>query len=81
MLMLDDGEASIFRYQFTPALSLSVDLLSAFFFLVVSVVSFSVGVFSPGRKRLENGSFSTPIHAKGARIPSKTVKASLVPLV
>jgi len=78
MLMLDDGEAPIFRYQFTPALSLSVDLLSAFFILVVS---FSVGVFSPGRKRLENGSFSTPIHAKGARIPSKTVKASLVPLV
>lgn len=78
MLMLDDGEASIFRYQFTPALSLSVDLLSAFFILVVS---FSVGVFSPGRKRLENGSFSTPIHAEGARIPSKTVKASLVPLV
>jgi len=78
MLMLDDGEAPIFRYQFTPALSLSVDLLSAFFILVVS---FSVGVFSPGRKRLENGSFSTPIHAEGARIPSKTVKASLVPLV
>lgn len=50
MLMLDGGEASIFRYQFTPTLSLylSVDRLSAFFILVISVVSFSVGIFSTG---------------------------------
>ncbi len=50
LLLLEGGEATVFSYGFTPnlILSLSVDRLSAFFVLVVSVVSISVGIFSPG---------------------------------
>ena len=50
LLLLDGNEVAIFSHVFAPSLtlSLSVDRLSAFFVLVVSIVSLSVGIFTPG---------------------------------
>ncbi len=50
LLLLDGGEVTVFSYSFAPnlTLSLSVDRLSAFFIIVISVVALSVGIFSPG---------------------------------
>ncbi|MCX6649332.1 MAG: proton-conducting transporter membrane subunit [Candidatus Bathyarchaeota archaeon] len=50
LLLLQGGEVTITSYMFAPnlTLSLSVDRLSAFFILVIAIVSFSVAVFSPG---------------------------------
>jgi hydrogenase-4 component B len=50
LLLLNGGEMALFSYRFASnlTLSLSVDRLSAFFILVISVVSLSVGIFSPG---------------------------------
>jgi len=47
--LLDGGDVALFGYQLTPglALTLSLDRLSSFFVLVISVVALSVGVFTP----------------------------------